>query len=104
MKNTQEKSRLRKATRENLGQLNGGPISDTECEEIENNMKGFMRCLIDMDNNLKERMLEDGDVKCTICNCPITKRSEFHFTSSKPMCKSCYEKEYEKEVNEFKKL
>lgn len=104
MKNDSKESSLRKSTRENFEKLNGGPLSDSECEEIENNMKGFMRCLIDMDNNLKERMLEGGDVKCTICSNPITTKSEFHFTSSKPMCLRCYENEYEKEINEFKKL
>ncbi len=104
MKNTCKKSDLREATRRNFEKLNGGPLSDNECEEIENNMKGFMKCLIDMDNNLKERMLEKGGVKCVNCDCSITTRQEFHFTSSKPMCFNCYEKEYEKEINDFKKL
>lgn len=93
MKNTREKKCLRDATRENFEKLNGSPLSDAECEEIENNMKGFMMCLIDMDSNIKDRMIKEGGVKCIKCSCPITTRNDFHFTSSKPMCQCCYEKE-----------
>ena len=93
MKSTREKSNFRESTRENFEKLNGGPLSDSECEEIEKNMVGFAKCLIDMDNNIKDRMIEEGGVMCIKCGCPITTRSEFHFTSSKPMCQCCYEKE-----------
>jgi hypothetical protein len=99
MKKNHEESSLRKATRENFEQYNGGPLSDAECEEIEKNFIGFAKCLLDIDNKIKDKILDEGGVKCVKCSCPIMTKQEFHYTSSTPMCYSCYKKEYEEKIS-----
>lgn len=87
------KEEYRALTRKTFEKDYGRSLSDDECEEIENNMKGFIKCLIEMDDNAKERKIIAGNVKCTKCDSDILSIKDFFNTSDNPICGDCLSKD-----------